>query len=304
MGAIKDDAECSYEQDLCKKFVEQTRLNGDPVHYGRALAMEAETLGRLRLFEQALEVVGQIKSIYNIETQHEAICKAYGSDRVAQAFSHSVNYNNALGRTKDALDTCDYIVDEIIPKSDPKNIHNTFCLLYTVIITFAEKGLARKAREVFKTRVIDPFEEYFGQGGSTFSKPLFKPILSWLDLSRLPPPEENSVVIDHDHDEQENMNIDDYTAWALDGENFEQKITVSLENAWAAFSASPIALHSNICFALCKRQVNPKLRIQLMQKAISLMEKSVASTEHFPCSHMYATKKLEIMKIYARDCLT
>ena len=128
MGAIEQDKECSYEKELCKKFVEQARLNGDPVHYGRALAMEAETLGRLGNFEQALEVVERIKSIYNIETQHAAICKAYASDRVAQSFSHSVNFNNYLGRTQAALETCSYVVEEIIPKSDPKNVHNAFCI--------------------------------------------------------------------------------------------------------------------------------------------------------------------------------
>ena len=123
MGAIEDDEECSYEKDLCKKFVEQARLCGDPVHYGRALAMEGETLGRLGDFEQALESLEHIKSIYNIETQHDAICKAYGSDRVAQIFAHSINWNKALGRIGAALDTCNYIVEELIPKCDPKNVH-------------------------------------------------------------------------------------------------------------------------------------------------------------------------------------
>jgi len=36
MGAMEQDEECSYEKGLCKKFVEQARLNGDPVvsnHY-------------------------------------------------------------------------------------------------------------------------------------------------------------------------------------------------------------------------------------------------------------------------------
>ena len=66
MGAIKDDAEFSFEKSMCKSFVEQARLNGDPVHYGRALAMEAEMLGRLGNFEDALEIVERIKPIYDI----------------------------------------------------------------------------------------------------------------------------------------------------------------------------------------------------------------------------------------------
>ncbi|KAL3763332.1 hypothetical protein ACHAW5_010999 [Stephanodiscus triporus] len=287
MGGIKDDAECSYEQDMCKRFVEQARLNGDPIHYGRALAMEAETLGRLGNFEQALEVVERIKPIYNIETQHEAICKAYGSDRVAQAFSHSVNFNNALGRTQAALDTCNYIMEEILPKSDPKNVHNSFCLLYSVIITLKENGLSLQAQQVFQERIVAPFEKYFGPGGSTYSKPMFKPILVLLELQ-----------MKEDYD---SAKIEEYTAWALDEDNFENKMA-TLESAWAAFSASPIALHSEICFILGKMQHDDvERRNCLIQKAITLMEKSVAVTAPFAYSNGYAKKKLQVMKSFARE---
>jgi len=285
MGGIKDDAECSYEQDMCKRFVEQARLNGDPIHYGRALSMEAETLGRLGNFEQALEVVERIRPIYNIQTQHKAICKAYGSDRVAQAFSHCVNFCNALGRTQAALDTCDYIVEQIIPKSDPKNVHNSCCLLYSVIITLKENGLSQRALEVFQERIVAPFEEYFGPGGSTFSKPLFKPILVMLEL--------------HAEVDQDAMKIEEYTTWALDEDNFEKKV-VALENAWAAFSASPIALHSEICFSLGKRHNDTERRNRLIQKAITLMEKSDTNTAPFVYSNSYAKMKLEVMKSFAR----
>lgn len=287
MEGAKDDAECSYEQDLCKRFVEQARLNGDHVHYGRALAMEAETLGRLGNFEQALEVVERIKPIYNIETQHEKICKAYGSDRVAQAFSHSVNFNSALGRTQAALDACNYIVDEIIPKSDPKNVHNSMCLLYSVFITLKENGLSQRAHEIFQRRIVAPFEEYFGQGGSTFSKPLFKPMLVMLELQ---------VMNDIDAEK-----IEEYTAWALDEENFEKKMA-ALELAWAGFSASPIALHSEICFDLGKRHNGTERRNCLIQKAITLMEQSYANTSHKNAySNRYAEMKLKVMRSFARD---
>jgi len=286
-GVIEQDEECSYQKDLCKKFVEQARLNGDPVHYGRALAMEAETLGRLGNFEQALEVVERIKSIYNIETQHSAICKAYASDRVAQAFSHSVNFNNALGRTQAALDTCNYIVEEIVPKSDPKNIHNTFVLLYAVIITLKENGLALKARDVFQARIVDMFEEHFGPGGSTLSKPMFKPIMTLL-----------SLVGDSCWEAEK---IDECTAWALDETNFERMMKT--EMGWAAFSASPIAVYGEICFNLAKRRADTdESRSRLIQKAISLMEQSIVNTANLPYPNMYAKKKLEAIHNFAKDC--
>ena len=290
MGAIEQDEECSYEKDLCKKFSEQARLKGDPVHYGRAMAMEAETLGRLGNFEEALEVDERIKSIYNIETQHAAICKAYGSDRVGQAFAHSVNYNIALGRTQAALDACKYIVEELAPKSDPKNIHNMFCLLYSVIIAFKENGLASKALDLFQSRIEEPFQEHFGPGGSTWSAPMFKPIRTLLTLE-----------VDEDNVDVKDENIADFTLWALDSENFEDKIS-RLEVAVASFCASPLAIHSEICFDLAKRQLgDEEKRNQLIQKAISLMQKSIENTAKIPFANNYARKKLKIMEVYAKE---
>jgi len=311
MGAIEQDEECSYEKDLCKKFSEQARLKGDPVHYGRAMAMEAETLGRLGNFEEALEVDERIKSIYNIETQHAAICKAYGSDRVGQAFAHSVNYNIALGRTQAALDACKYIVEELAPKSDPKNIHNMFCLLYSVILAFKENGLASKALDLFQSRIEEPFQEHFGPGGSTWSAPMFKPIRTLLTLevgrSTVTAPMFKPIrtlltlEVDGDNVDVKDENIADLTLWVLDSENFEDKIS-RLEVALASFCASPLAIHSEICFDLAKRQLgDEEKRNQLIQKAIRLMQKSIENTAKIPFANNYARKKLEIIESYAKE---
>jgi tetratricopeptide (TPR) repeat protein len=286
MGAIKDDSECSFEKSMCKSFVEQARLYGDPVHYGRALAMEAEMLGRLGKFEDALEIVEQIKPIYNIKTQHEAICKAYGSDRVAQAFSHSVNVYTALGRIEEALNTCKYILEEIIPFSNPKNIHNSFCLLYSVIIVLKENGLSQKAQVVFQDRIIAPFKEYFGLGGSTFSKPLFMPVSVLLELQLQIEP-----VIE---------TIKEYTKWALDKNLCETSI-LAQESAFASFSASPFALLGEICFSLGKIHHNMEEKYRLIQKAVCLMEKSDENTRFIAYPNMYAKKKLKIMKTYLEE---
>mmetsp|Transcript_13087 Transcript_13087/g.25006 ORF Transcript_13087/g.25006 Transcript_13087/m.25006 type:complete len:289 (+) Transcript_13087:1387-2253(+) len=288
MGAIEQDDDCSFEKDLCKNFVEQARLNGDPIHYGRALAMEAETLGRLGNFEQALEVVERIKFIYNINKQHAAICKAYASDRVAQSFCHSVNFNNALGRTRAALETCNYIVEEIVPKSDPKNIHNMFCLLYAVIFTLKENGFALKAHNLFQSRVVNSFKDHFGEGGSTYSKPMFRPILIMLDLEM--------------RDDQDANEIDELSSWALDEDNFEKKF-VSYEISFAAFCASPMAVLGEVCFGLAKRQGETENRNILLQKAISLVEQSVANTASLPYANMYAKEKLDAMKNFQNECI-
>ena len=281
MGAVAEDSGHTYERTLCERFVEQARLNGDPVHYGRALAMQAETLGRLGLYEEGLSVVDEIRGIYDIDSQHESICKAYGSDRVAQAFTHSVNFNDALGRTDAAFDACRYVIDTLVPKSSPGNIHNMFCLLYGVVVFLKENGQAQRASEIFQLRIVDAFEKHFGSGGSTISKSMFKPILMLLDLQG--------------HRDADIENFAEYTSWALDEQNFVLK-PPSQEVAWAAFSCSPLAIHSEICFFLSQRQKDVEKRNVLLTRAIELMKKSVSNTANLPYANNYAKTKLQLIQ--------
>ncbi|KAL7495786.1 hypothetical protein ACHAWT_004250 [Skeletonema menzelii] len=291
MGVIEQNEGGSYEVGLCKQFVEQARLNNDPVHYGRALAMQGETLARLGKFEEALENLETIKSIYDIETQHAAICKAYGSDRVGQAFSHSVNWNHALGRTDAALATCKYIVDEIVPKSDPKNAHNTFCLLYSVIVTMKEHDKALEARDLFIATIVAPFEEHFGSGGSTFTKPMWQPILMVLDLQG--------------NGDKEIEHIDEYLDWAMDDSSYALKSVI--EGAMGNFSATPLAMFAEVPFYLAQRkEVDLEKRKHLIQTACTQMEKSLKNAEKcIPYAKWYAQEKLVAIRALSMelDCI-
>jgi len=286
MGAIEQDEECTFEKHLISKFVEQARLNGDPVHYGRALAMQGETFGRLGNFEQAFQSLEKIKKIYNIKSHHAAICRAYGSDRVAQAFSHSVNWNRSLGRIDAALDTCNFIIETLLPHCDPKNVHNSFCLLYSCIVTMKDNGLAFDARRALLRFIVHPFDEHFGPGGSTFSKPLFQPILVLLDL-------QGNEFVEVDK-------IDEYTEWASDERNMPIQ-SESLENAWAAMAVSPSVLFGEIYYYLAKRQNKVHVRRRFIQIGISLMERTLTKTKSLPFARMYSTEKLENIKAFAKE---
>ncbi len=284
MGIIDKEDSCNFEKEICERFVEQARLHNDPVHYGRALAMQGETLARLGLFEEALETLEVIKSIYDIETQHAAICKAYGSDRVGQAFAHSVNWNQALGRTDAALATCKYIVEEIVPKSDPRNVHNTMCLLYSVIIAMKDHDLALEARHVILARVVTPFEEHFGSGGGTPTKELWGPILMLLDLQG--------------NADKEVKRIDEYLGWVLENKNLVIKPAI-LESAFGAFGITPTAILGEICFSLGGRRECSEYKDTLYSTAEIFMEKAISNSEQIPFANMYAKRKLkEIREVH------
>ncbi len=130
MGKIELDDECSYEQELVEMFVLETKLHGDPVHYGRALGMKAEHFARLGKFSEALEVFDVLAKIYDVDKHSAAICKAYGSDRCAQVFSLSVTWNILLGYERKAREICEFVLDNLIGKMDVKNVHNTLMIIF------------------------------------------------------------------------------------------------------------------------------------------------------------------------------
>ncbi|KAL3780068.1 hypothetical protein HJC23_007317 [Cyclotella cryptica] len=249
MGAIEDDDECSYEKDLTEKFIEQTRLNKDPVHYGRALAMQGETLGKLGRFEEALKSLEQIKPIYNIKTQHKAICKSCGSDRVAQAYTHM-------------------------------------------------NGAPLEARVAFESFVVEPFEEHFGKGGTTFSKPLF---ITFVAVSLSKVLLFFSMLLDLQGRQDEQIErIDEYLEWALNESNFALCSDV-LELAWAAISVSPNSLLGEICYYLARMPEGFKHRDQLIKSDLILSEKSVEASEKLPFANRYARRKLDVLQKFHKD---
>lgn len=182
MGKIELDDECSYEQELVEMFVLETKLHGDPVHYGRALGMKAEHFARLGKFSEALDVFNVLEKIYDVEKHSAAICKAYGSDRCAQVFSLSVTWNLLLGYERKARETCDFVLDHLVGKMDLRNVHNTLMILYPILFVMKDWGEAKRMRTLLNDMVVTPFYEHFGEGGSTPLIFLYKPLDMLLEV--------------------------------------------------------------------------------------------------------------------------
>ena len=80
-----------YEKGLVEMFMRETQCRNDPVHYSIALAMQAEMLVRHNLIEHALDIVEDLKDIYNVELHSNRIASAYGSDRAGQCIHRCLN---------------------------------------------------------------------------------------------------------------------------------------------------------------------------------------------------------------------
>jgi len=260
-GAIQQDEDCTYEQSLAARFTAEAHLCGDPIHYTRALAMQAETSARLGDFEGALSFHYKLRVVYRLEDHSDGICRAYGSDRAAQSISLSALWLVEVGKTKEALETCDKVSRELIPKMDPRNVHNSFIMLFPTLWVMKDNGMSLRAKDLFKEHVLDAFDEHFGKDGSTACLPLFRPIMMLLDLDGN---QENDV------DE-----LESYLSWALCEENL--RFGPFLNNAMASFGRIVDSVSAEICLLLAKRVDSRKEKAILVEQGLFVIQEAIAT---------------------------
>jgi tetratricopeptide (TPR) repeat protein len=255
-GALCDPSEqVATELDLVGKFVKETERHGDPVHYGRALAMQGETCHRLGKFEEAVESHLKLKEIYNIDEHSGRIIAAYASDRCAQNYGFTANCYVQLGQVDKALEICDYIEYHIMPKMDPKNVHNSMCNVMQSLWIWRDNGMAERSLSVFRRFVLEPFDEYFGKDGSTPHLPLFRPIEILMTLTLLL--EGKVEVLDE--------SVFDY---AFDISNVET--SVKMETALGSFCRGPMSVGAEICLILYKLTEDPDKKKILLDNGVRL----------------------------------
>ena len=259
-GHIKQDSECSYERNLVARFVEETELNGDPVHFARALAMQGEMYARLGDFSSGLASHSRLAEIYVAEEHHELMSQAYGSDRGAQSFGCSAVWLAVLGRTQEALKTCRFVVDTLMPKMNVQNVHNSFVMLYPVIFIMKDNGrqLAMEARALYKQYFGDPFDQHYGKGGNTFGLPLYQPIMMCFDLFT--------------RQEEDFPEFHDYLEWALEEDNL--RLGLVINNGTACYGRMADAICAEICLLLAKRLKRGNDKERLVHVALQLAEES------------------------------
>jgi hypothetical protein len=195
-GTLKQDEECSYEQQLVAQYMAETKLHGNPVHYIQSLAMHVETMAKLGKFESALSIHSQLRSVYVPGLHFEGICNSYGSDS-----SLSIVWLMEVGKAEEVLKTCDLMIHELLPKMDIRNVHISYMILGPILLMLEDRGQYLVAYNIFKEYVVDAFDQHFREGRFTASCPWHKPLLMLYDLLE----NQGRVVVD----------FPDYLHWAL-----------------------------------------------------------------------------------------
>jgi hypothetical protein len=223
--------------------------------------MQSETLARLGQFEDALAVHYQLRAVYVPELHSGRMCTIYGTDRAAQNVSLSVVWLNEVGNEKEAMEACDLVMNKLLPKMDIQNVHNSFVLVLPILWAMKDHGQSLMAYTICKERIVDPFDEYYGEGRSTPSRLFHKPLLMLFDL--------------HGNREGKVESFEDYLSWALCVDNLRFG---SLANvACMSFGRLADCVSSEICLLLAKRnECGKSTKKQLVASALGVCRDAVA----------------------------
>ncbi|CAB9503434.1 adenylate cyclase 10 (soluble) [Seminavis robusta] len=238
-GKIQDDDKSTFEQNLAKKFVRETKLQGDPVHYTRAVAMLCEVKARLGRYKVALESFEILKQIYDPEEHSAGISEAYGTDRSAQAYSQCALWHMQLGQEDKALEACNYVLNEIMFLMDPKNVLNMCEMLLPILRIYVPRGDEKRMRSLFKKYVIDNYEKHFVKHDKTSPcSPVFKPLMLLLDIR---------------HDPSNFKDFEDIVEWLIEEEN--GVVPDFLDSVYTKLCWSPNTMTAELCLRVAEQLI-------------------------------------------------
>lgn len=153
--------------------------------------------------------------------------------------------------------TFEYLyTEDLLPKMDPKNVHNTVMLLLPVVKTMKYEGKYATARQLFDFHVVQNFERYFGDEGTTPCLSMFKPLIYLLD------------VYIHGKDMPD---LDEVIEWAAEDDNGVS--TEYLDLVITSAGWSPNCLTAELCLELSKLANNHDQQVskeKLRQKSLAL----------------------------------
>jgi len=264
-GALCEPSEeVETELELVSKFVMETKIHGDPVHYGRALAMQGETCHRLGRFESAIRSHMKLKEVYDVDKHSALVVASYASDRCAQNFGCTANCYMRLGQVDKALEIADHIEYIIMPKMDPKNVHNSAVMVFPIIWILKDNGMVERSMNILENFVQKPFDEFFGEDGSTPFLPAFKPFKILLEIAS---------VMEGDMESFE----DDYLDWALDLMNM--KHNPNTDAGIGFFGRGPMSASAETCLRLSKLTEDPEKERKYLENCSKLVQLTISGCD-------------------------
>ncbi len=285
-GHIVQDEECRYEKAMLRRYVQEAKLHADPINCIHAMTLQADMFARFGDYESAVEChKKEVEPLYDIEAHSLDLCDEHGSDLGAQSFGNCAMWNMQLGKEDDALGISWFVVEELMPKIEKRNVHASFLILYPIMWVMKESGFALEARDFFDEYVCEAYTEFFGEGRPTFFLPLYDPVMMLLDLAG-------------NADTDDDM-MEEYIDWAIDVDNLGFGTLINSKTGEMGRTADSIA--AEICYILAQRVEDEGNKATLIENGIEIAtedlefakEKKLAMAEKCTAEVLEKLKSLE-----------
>eukprot|EP00984_Skeletonema_dohrnii_P024757 scaffold13890_cov76-Skeletonema_dohrnii-CCMP3373.AAC.2 len=146
-----------FEKILAENFVNETHYQ--QYHQCRALAFQADVMKRHGIYEDALSVIDEMKSVYKPQLHSRVLMKEYVTDQCTEILAASTFWLHHYGRNDEAIKLCDQVVDTMLPEIEATELLTKFTILIPICRTLVKQrqtSAAKKALELYRTHVSDP----------------------------------------------------------------------------------------------------------------------------------------------------
>jgi hypothetical protein len=241
-------------------FLRETTQNESDLlaHHSRALAMQAEMFARHGKFPLAVDAVVHLREMYKVDEHTAVISQTYGGDRSAQCIAQSTIWLLHIGRTDEALQMCDMILDELLPKMHPRDIYCSFLLLYPILWVLKDNEMALRARNVFDEYVVKRSSNILDERAVTPDKPLHMPILALLDIVG------TSCTTEK---------IEKYSEWVLVDRN--GRFCTELNLYLASLGRAADSVTAEMCLLLARHSTDQDQKKELIKKGFELASETL-----------------------------
>jgi tetratricopeptide (TPR) repeat protein len=208
LNTVANDARTRLEHEkLVEKFIKEAVANGNSVHVGRALAMEAGYYATRNQLERAILSFEKLRSQYDIKANSQGMVQEYSRDFALECCSEAVLWNYLLERHEAALQLADHVIHYYLPLLAECEADVAMYVIFPLVQVFKLVGRARDAEVILKDFVVRPYQE---GSPAEFWEPIFNPLAYLLDLIAM-----------EDNEEYDERLLDEIEAYALDDRNQE-----------------------------------------------------------------------------------
>ena len=177
------------ERDLAERFMHEAQ--SQVYHYARALTNLAELYGRFGMYKEAFREFDTMKLVYLPETHSTLLTSSYAQDKCSHGFAMSAIWYMQQGKTERAIEQCDFVIANVLPKYDQKDALGLFNLLIPLIRVLKWNGHVSRAKQILDEYVSEEISRSTTGVGS-----LQRPISLLLSICDDPQYEINGEDID------------------------------------------------------------------------------------------------------------